>query len=202
MRIIKLKNMRLTRAALDEAVAVLRAGGVVAFPTETAYGLAADPKNAAAVAKIFRIKGRAKDNQLPLVAASIDQMRATAFLRGRLKTLVEKHWPGPLTLVLPAKAGALVGDPTTVAVRVPGSALVRRMCEEFGAPVTATSANLSGHPALYSGAAVRREFALRRHQPDLLLDAGRIPMRPPSTIVTQESDHFKVLRKGPIRVRD
>ncbi|MDD5251804.1 MAG: L-threonylcarbamoyladenylate synthase [Patescibacteria group bacterium] len=207
MRVLRVSRSHVSNSALREAVTVLRRGGVVVFPTETAYGLAADPANRRAVARIYRIKGRNSEKKLPLVASSAEQVRRAVVLRGQLKQLAEKHWPGPLTVVAPAKHRPLQHSSTpapqhffTIAVRVPGSALVRRLCREFGTPLTATSANLAGHPTLYSGAAVRKEFAGRRHQPDLLLDAGRLPRRPPSTIVGVRKGRLVVLRQGGLRI--
>src|SRR5687768_11913794 len=101
MRIIRIDRHRVSKRALAEAVAALKAGGAIVMPTETAYGLAADPANAAAVAGVFRLKGRPGSKPLPLIAASIDDVRRVFILTGKALVLAKRHWPGPVTLVLP-----------------------------------------------------------------------------------------------------
>ena len=199
VKIIRLKNHRLTRVALMAAVAVLRAGGVVAYPTDTAYGLAADPTSRKGIAKIYAIKGREKGKPLPLIAGSFAQATAHVRLSGRILSLARRHWPGPLTVVsklISLKAYELISF--TAAVRVPKSFLARELAIALGRPVTSTSANRSGRPAPYSGAAVRKEFADRPVRPDLLLDVGPLPLRPVSTIVRLRRGKIEVLRKGAI----
>jgi L-threonylcarbamoyladenylate synthase len=199
MRILKINRSRPSKAALAEAVRILRSGGVVAFPTETSYGLAADPTDAAAVARIYAIKSRDAGKPLPLIAASTPQVRRIAALNGRAAALARDHWPGPLTIVLPIRAAlASAAGKDTCAVRIPGSAAARALADAFGKAVTSTSANISGDEPLYSGAAVRRVFAARGESPDLLLDAGTLPRRAASTIVEVRHGTIVVLRAGAI----
>jgi L-threonylcarbamoyladenylate synthase len=200
MRTIKINRYRVTKRALAAATAVLRAGGVVAFPTETAYGLAADPANPVALQKIYAIKGRTASKQLPFIAADLGQVKLFLSLPKLLQPLAEKYWPGPLSIVLITRKGRALRGWPTVAVRVPGLAWARALPQAFGRPVTSTSANLSGESAAYSGAAVKRQFADARHQPDLLLDAGSLPKRPPSTIVKLGRGGLIVLRAGAVKV--
>lgn len=190
MRVLRVSRYAVSRDALDEAVAVLRSGGVVAFPTETSYGLAADPRQPKAVRRVFAVKNRPPEKRLPLIAGSFAQARQTARLVGAAARLARERWPGPLTLVLPGRSSSA----ETVAVRVPASAWARRLALAFGHPITSTSANLSGQPALYSGAAVRRTFINRRHRPDLVLDVGQLQPRPPSVIVAVRRGKMEVLR--------
>ena len=126
-------------------------GGLVALPTDTLYGLAADPFSAAAVARVFAVKGRAAERALPLIAADAAQVAAHL---GRLpaagQRLAERFWPGPLTLLMPAPralARDVTGGTGRVGVRVPADAVARAICAEAGRPITATSANISGEPA-------------------------------------------------------
>ncbi len=200
---------RITVATIAEAVAVLRAGGVVAFPTETAYGLAADPTNARAVRKIYAIKGRARSKGLPLIAASAAQARRIVKLPRPLVDLVAKHWPGPLTVVASLNPSTRVAyraaaQKGTVAIRVSASSLARSLAEGLGRPITATSANISGAGECYSSSAVRRSFAGRSkaRKPDFILDGGRIPKRPPSTIVTMKRGTMTVIRQGAVRITE
>lgn len=206
MRVIRIGH-RVTKATLVEAVAILKVGGVVAFPTETAYGLAADPTDARAVKKIYAIKGRVRSKGLPLIAASFAQAQRIVRLPRALATLARQHWPGPLTVVAPLAASARkayrhAAEKGTVAVRVSASAWARALAHELGRPITATSANVSGAGECYSGAAVRKVFAghIKTRTPDLLLDGGIIPKHPPSTIVTIRHGKMVVLRQGAVRV--
>src|SRR5688572_8379333 len=173
MRVMKIDRRRVSRKALAEAVAVLRAGGAIVMPTETAYGLAADPANAAAVAGVFRIKGRPGSKPLPLIAASIDDVRRVFILTGKALALAKRHWPGPLTLVLPfrkdRRLAAAAGE-RTGAVRVPASAWARTLAKEVGGLITSTSANVSGEATLYDPRKVIASFKRRRVKPDLVLD--------------------------------
>jgi L-threonylcarbamoyladenylate synthase len=196
MRVIKINRHRISRRALEEAVRVLSTGGVVAYPTDTAYGLAADPSRRSAVARIFAIKGREKGKPLPLIAASIGQAKSFVIFGGLALKMARLHWPGPLTIVAPRRA---VGR--AIAIRGPASAGARGIAKGFGGPITSTSANVSGRPATYSGNAVARMFKNRNAVPDLLLDAGTLPLRPASTIVAVRRGKIVVLRQGLIKVR-
>ncbi len=182
-----------------EAAHLLRAGAVLAFPTDTLYGLAVDPRREDAVTKLYRIKGRPVDQALPLIAASLAQVEAFAgvlpALGGRL---ARRFWPGPLTLVVPAWADlhplALAGG-ASVAVRVPDHAAARRLAEALGHPVTSTSANRSGEPpsALADAVAAAIGDSL-----DGLIDAGPCPGGPPSTIVDVRGERPRLVRAGAI----
>jgi len=202
MLIRKIDGEVVGAGVLAEAAAILRAGGVVAFPTETSYGLAADPRNAAAVRKIFAIKGRPETKPLPLIAADVAAVRRVFAIGSAMKPLAAR-WPAPLTLVLPRRPGqrlpALLGR-RDGAVRVPAHAWAQALAAACGGLITSTSANLSGQPNLYSGLAIRRAFAARAVQPDLLLDAGRLPPNTPSTIAAVVKGKTVVLRQGELNI--
>lgn len=204
MRVIAINRHRVSRRVLAEVAAVLAAGGTVVMPTETAYGIAADPRSAKAVAAVYRAKGRPRRKPLPLIAASAARVRAAFDLRGSALALAHRHWPGPLTLVLPLKPGVRL--PATAgerdgAVRVPKSAWARAIAAATGGLVTSTSANISGDATIYDPADVIRSFRGRRHAPTLLLDAGPLPVRKPSTIVRQKRGMMEVLRQGAVKVK-
>ena len=138
--------------ALWQAVAALKAGGLVILPTETVYGLAADAANAQAVAAIFEAKGRPRFNPLIAHVATVEAAQRIGRFDARTLALAEAFWPGPLTLVLPYIGGAAVSDLAragldTVAVRVPGHDVARSVLEAFEGPVVAPSANRSGRPS-------------------------------------------------------
>ena len=187
---------------LARAAEVLREGGVIVFPTDTLYGLAADARNPAAVATIFRMKGRAQEEPLPLVAASLEQAEREAAEFSRLgRCLAARFWPGPLTLVLPVRASLAPGVSAgtgTVAVRVPDHAVARQLASLAGFTLTATSANRSGFPP--AATAAEAAAGLEGGEDGLrgVLDAGVTPGGPPSTIVDARGDEPRLIRAGAI----
>ncbi|HEX5473028.1 MAG TPA: L-threonylcarbamoyladenylate synthase [Vicinamibacterales bacterium] len=182
---------------IARAADVLRAGGIVAIPTDTLYGLAVDPREADAVARLFALKGRDAAAALPLVAADVAQAARAGALDAVARRLAERWWPGPLTIVVPAAAAlaraALAGG-TTVAIRVPDHAVPRAVARALEFPVTATSANRSGA----ASAASAREVASALPQLDLILDAGPTPGGPPSTIVQPARGDLRLIRAGAV----
>jgi L-threonylcarbamoyladenylate synthase len=175
----------------------------VVHPTESSYGLAADPRNAAAMNRLFSMKGRTSSKSVLVLVHSMAQAEKTVKLTGKLKMLARKNWPGPLTVVAPAKTELYVAGGSSVkdaAVRVPASLWAREIAKTFGGPITSTSANVSGDSAAYSADAVRKAFRGREIKPDLLLDAGRLPDRPPTTLVRMKGSRIEVLRQGILEV--
>ena len=179
------------------AVDVLRAGGVVAFPTDTLYGLAVDPRRADAVRRLFALKGRDATVAIPLIAASLEQaMRAASFTEQE-KRVAEAFWPGPLSIVAPANScisPEALGGRGTVAIRVPGHEIARQVARAFDFPVSATSANRSGEPAADSADVV----AAALPDVDLLVDGGRAPGGAPSTIISFDNTRPILLREGAV----
>jgi L-threonylcarbamoyladenylate synthase len=187
-------------AGLAVAASVLDRGGVIAFPTETVYGLAADPASAVAVARVFELKGRDAGEALPLIAADLDAARGVAAVWSPLAAaLAARFWPGPLTLVVPVNASEVVaratGGRATVGVRVSSHPVARALAAVSPAGViTATSANQSGTPPHASAGAVAA--ALR--DVDLIVDAGDSPGGLASTIVDVSEAQPRLIREGPI----
>lgn len=182
---------------LAPAVQVLRAHGVVGFPTDTLYGLAADPRSEAALARLRQLKGRAADKTVALVAASLDQARDVAVFDGHALTLARRFWPGPLTLVVPARPGLAEGVRSStgrVGVRVPAHDVARALAQAFGFPITATSANASGA----APTADPDEVTTQLPALEWLIDAGRLAGGPPSTLVQVDGEHVEVLREGAV----
>ena len=181
-----------------EAVAALQAGGVIIAPTDTLYGLLADAAHAAAVAKIFEMKGRASQAPLPLVCADPVQAAQWVHFDATARRLAELFWPGPLTLALPATEQApahLSAADGSIALRVPAHDFCQELARVLGRPLTATSANRSGQPPAQRvselDAALIRDAAL-------VIDAGPCPRTQPSTIVKIESGTARILRHGAI----
>jgi len=184
---------------VNQAAAVLRAGGLVAFPTETVYGLGADARNPAAVARIFSAKGRPADH--PLIVHVADAGQLTAWARDIPETawrLAAAFWPGPLTLVLPRMAGvpdAVTGGLDTVALRVPGHPMALELLAAFGDGIAAPSANRYGRVSPTSAEDVREELG---DVVDLVLDGGSCQVGIESTIVDLSSATPRMLRPGAV----
>jgi L-threonylcarbamoyladenylate synthase len=174
------------RAAIAAAAQVLRDGGLVAFPTETVYGLGADATNGTAVARLYAAKGRPRFN--PLIAHVLDAQSALRLARfsAAAKLLAGVFWPGPLTLVLPKAEGCPVAELATagldsIAVRVPDHTIARDLLRAFGRPVVAPSANQSGHVSPTLAEHVRADLDGRI---DLIIDGGPASVGVESTIVS------------------
>jgi L-threonylcarbamoyladenylate synthase len=189
--------MAVTSDAIAEAVRCLNAGGLVAFPTETVYGLGADATNATAIARLYDAKGRPAFN--PLIAHVHDAAAARDL--GKLDPvatrLAEVFWPGPLTLVVPRQPGCAVAELATaglatIALRLPAHAVARDLLATFGGPIVAPSANRSGHVSPTTAQHVLSDL---RGRIDLLLDGGPAPVGLESTIVACV-DEPTLLRPG------
>ncbi len=191
------------QSVLRYAADLLARGRVVAVPTDTVYGLAADPFNLSAIAAIYRAKGRPESRGLPILVNSIEQaMLLSRDVPVNFLRLAQEYWPGELTLVvdashrLPLKVTANTGR---VALRRPRSAVIAGLIEEFGAPITGTSANISGHPSCTSGALVQEQLGERL---PLILDAGELGSNLASTIVVLRDETWKVVREGVVPTAD
>lgn len=187
-------------ADLGHAAAALRAGQLVAYPTETFYGLAADAWQPAALARLRALKDRPAGAPLPLILPSLDHLdRVAREVPAAAKELMERHWPGALTLVLPARPGLpapLVG-PDGVGVRLSSHPVASGLARCLDAPLVATSANPAGVPP----AASADEVAARLPGVDLLVDGGPTAGGAPSTVVAVDAaGSVRVLRQGVIHV--
>ena len=172
-------------AAVAAAARCLAEGGLVAFPTETVYGLGADASNPAAIARLYQAKGRPSFN--PLIAHVSDLRAGMRIARfdAQAIALANAFWPGPLTLVLPKTEDCAVADLATagldtIAIRVPAHPVAREILRAFGGPVVAPSANLSGHVSPTTAAHVQSDLAGRI---DLIVDGGAVAVGVESTIV-------------------
>lgn len=173
-------------AAALEAARVLRGGGLVAFPTETVYGLGADAANAEAVARLYRAKGRPSFNPLIAHVADLNAARAFGRFTADAERLADAFWPGPLTLLLPKTDGCAVVDLATagldsIALRVPGHHFAQVLLRAFGGAVVAPSANRSGHVSPTTAGHVAADLADRI---DLIVDGGPVAVGIESTIVS------------------
>lgn len=184
---------------LAPAVDWLREDGIVALPTDTFYGLAVNIRSSAAVRQLFALKGRDARAALPLIAGNLAQVVACGGrLDAREAALAAAFWPGPLSLVRDAPAWIapeVHGGHRTVAIRIPAHLVARRLCEAWGGVLSATSANVSGAPAVDRAEALG---ALGEDARVLVIDAGVTPGGLPSTLVDVRSAQPVLLREGAI----
>ena len=182
---------------VERAAGLLRAGQVVAFPTDTVYGVGALYSDEEAVERIYWVKGRPETKGIPILLASAPDVSLVAVPNETAALLMEAFWPGPLTLVLPKRehVPAAVSRVETVAVRVPNHGLVRALIAAAGAPLAVTSANCSGEPPTTNPAAV---YEMLGGRVAAIVDGGLAPGGIPSTIVDCTADPPQILRRGPI----
>jgi L-threonylcarbamoyladenylate synthase len=196
--ILKLDNTSL-EYVLEYAVRIILRGKVVAFPTDTYYGLGADPFNLAAVSQIFRIKRRTADRALPLLVDSIDQAGDLANDPPKLFfTLAKKFWPGPLTLVVPASRQVplkVTANTGKVGLRWPRAPFVVALIAAAARPLTGTSANLSDMTACSTADEVDCQLG---HLVPLILDGGLTPGGLASTVVELRGERGRIIRQGAV----
>ena len=195
--------VEVSQSELERGVQALRDGGVVAFPTDTLYGLGADVFNLDALQKVFDIKERPAGLALPVLIDSWKQFETVAAdVTPVARTLAEKYWPGPLTLIV-SKADAvpdlLTAGAPTVAVRVPDHPVPRALARMFGGPITGTSANRSGEPDLKSLEELTAQLGSRV---DYVVTAGPTPMGMASTVIDISAGGPKLIREGALPFND
>lgn len=192
-QILRIDPDRPVSALLAPALEALARGELVIVPTETVYGLAADPRNAAAMQKLFEAKGRPRVKPVTLMAADMYQVTSHGCtLRPAAKALAEAYWPGPLTLVLPSHDG-------NDGFRIPGYAVTLELLRKAGTVLAVTSANTSGEPP-----AQNVEDAIRSlgSWVTVAIDAGPSPGGVPSTVVRVVDETVEILREGAISKKD
>ncbi len=180
-----------------EIAALLGRGGLIAFPTESSYGLGADPQSAAGVAAVYRLKGREADKPLPVVAAAVEQLLALGVAADSPGLAwARSRWPAALTVVLPLAAPvAASAGRREIAARIPAHPELRALLARLGHGLTATSANPSGSPPLVDPEEVA-SWLLGQPVEAAVIDGGRLPGGPPSTLVDWSPGGPRLLRAG------
>jgi L-threonylcarbamoyladenylate synthase len=198
----EIENSKATDKRADDfagAVAALRRGEVIVYPTETLYGLGADALDAAAVEKVFQLKGRDPDSPIPVLIADREMLRAlVAEVPALAEKLIAAFWPGPLTLVLPARKNLpppLVNRSGGIGVRISSQPIAARLLEALGRPLTATSANPSGKAPARTVVDAQRYFAGRI---EVFIDGGPLTSKSGSTVVEIVGERIKIIRAGDI----
>lgn len=184
---------------INQAAEIIKNGGLIGYPTETVYGLGADPHNAEAIQKIFIAKGRAEDKGIILLIRGVDDLSTLVrAISPTAQILIEAFWPGPLTLVFRANrdlSPALLGGRDTIALRHSSSPIATQLLTVLGGPLTSTSANRSTEPPARSTCEV--ENALGEHL-DLIIDGGPSASIIPSTLIDVSTDSAILLREGAV----
>ena len=196
MEIIEASEENIRRAAV-----IIRLGGVVIYPTDTVYGLGCDPANVDATRRICEIKGRA-DKPLPLACSDVEAAKRIVKFNPIAEKLAERFWPGPLTMVLPAKVDYpiwVTHGARTLGVRVPGHPVARKLAKLSGGVIVTTSANKSGEPPPKTALEAAEQIG---EEVDLILDAGPAPLKQPSTVLDLSGDELWIIRPGPIKAED
>ena len=189
-----------TRSLIQRAAKVLADGGVVAFPTETVYGLGADATNADAVLRVYEMKGRPRFNPLIAHVADLETAGAHGCFNASARKLAEAFWPGPLTIVLKRRAESRICDLVsagleTIALRVPANEIARGLLRAAGCPVAAPSANRAGHVSATAASHVAADLG---EGPDFILDGGDTVLGLESTVIDLSGPEPLLLRPGAI----
>lgn len=199
MEIIKIEDVGV-EAAAAKAAAIIARGGIVVYPTDTLYGLGVNALNRAALEKLRELKGRDKKKPISILVSSVEHIEHHAVLTPEARALAEKHLPGALTLVLPARdhvpAELMLNG--AVGMRVPADAFTRALGLASPHPITATSANLSGQITAETIPEIMVHFGPRIAHIDLFVDGGKRQSEPPSTVVAYIDGVLRVLREGAI----
>lgn len=189
----------LTGSSLERAATCIRDGGIVAFPTETYYGLAVDPNLQSAVSELYKVKNREADKPLLLLITKREQLNEIVErIPPEFIPLMDKYWPGPLTLVFPAKkevCGQLTGGTGTIGVRISSHPIANALIKKIGKPITATSANISGLLPTSKPSEVLKMFGDRL---SYVFDGGETPGGLCSTVLGLHLGRCVVLRPGQI----
>jgi L-threonylcarbamoyladenylate synthase len=194
--ILTIRKMGVSQHEIKKGVKILQKGGVIAFPTDTVYGLGADAFNPTAVERIYEIKNRPKYQQFPLLIADVKQLTTLAEPTPEIAWfLARRFWPGGLTLVLSKKDSvpAYVASSPTIAVRVPNHPVCQALIQHLGNPLIGTSANISGQPAALTAEEVGQQLGGKI---DLIINGGKCPGSKESTIVDITHEPPVILRQG------
>lgn len=210
MKILKLtpKNTKKNQAEIiKEAVAVLKSGGSVVYPTDTSYGLGVDVSNPKALKKLYQIKERNINQPIHILVPTVNFAKKLVQWNKIAEKLASSFWPGPFSMALPLKSSEkyykkISSREGYLGLRMPKTKFALELVQSLGKPISATSANPSGKISggfdSYSAEDVINQFKKHQHQPDLVIDAGNLKRVAPSTFVVVKEDIIEIKRDGPI----
>ncbi|RLE56298.1 MAG: threonylcarbamoyl-AMP synthase [Thermoprotei archaeon] len=197
-RVIKVAAGILSDEVLREVAQVVKSGGLIIYPTDTVYGLGADPLNEQAIRRVYAVKRR-EQKPLPVLVSSIERARELVYVTPEAEKLMRAFWPGPLTIVLRKREhvpSTLTAGRNSLGVRQPNMELTIKLIEYCGGYLIGTSANISGHPAPRTAEEAMREIGM---EVDVVIDAGPCPGGIPSTVIDLTTQPPRVVREGPIK---
>jgi len=198
------KNMQILKTTADNLVIasqILADGGLVAYPTDTVYGLGCNTFNIKALKRLFKVKGE-RDKPLPILASDVESIERIAFLSGKARKIAAKFWPGPLTLVVPKKPvlpEIATCNLNSVGVRIPKHDVALRLIHLSNGLLVGTSANKTGAKPPCTAQEVAEQLG---EEVDVILDGGPVPLGVSSTVVDFTQGKAKILREGPIRLEE
>ena len=202
MEIVKLNKDEDFLPAIQKAIAVLRLGGAIVYPTDTLYALGANAMEPQSIERVFKIKNREREKPLPIAVRNIKWAKELSFIYKREERFLNKVWPGSTTVVLPKRnvvPDILTAGRPSVAMRIPDHQFVEKLLARFGYPITSTSANVSGQAPSRKMSDIIGLFEKSEYQPTLVIDAGDLPESEPSTVIDLTGSQPKILRVGPSR---
>ncbi|MBN1621911.1 MAG: threonylcarbamoyl-AMP synthase [Endomicrobiales bacterium] len=192
--ILKIKK-KPEKIKIRQAADILKNGGIVAFPTDTVYGLAVNALNSNAKKKVYKLKGRSFKKPLIIMPKDTNSLRKIAVVGKSVEKLIRKYWPGPLTLILSTnKTGRMImGGRSDLGVRIPDNNVALSLLETCDFPVATTSANPSGKPSAKTGKEAARYF---KNKVDLIIDSGECKKKIESTVLNATRFPFSIVRQG------
>lgn len=198
MKLIRIQPDHPAPELIEQAAEAILSGQVIGYPTDTVYGLGANALNAQAVARVFELKGRDRYRPILVIAGNMAQAQQLVVLSELAERLAQRFWPGPLTLVLPARPGVpphLLSADGKLGLRIPRHPICLELLNRCGVPITSTSGNISGQRNPVSAEDLLASFGDRL---DLIIDSGPARSPAPSTVVTFIDDEIILLREGAI----
>jgi len=194
--------LKATAKNIQEASRVVKNGGLVVYPTDTVYGLGCDPFNVRAVERVFKVKGERKEKPLPILASDIKFIEKIAHINEKARKIAEKHWPGPLTLVVPKKPvlpNIVTCGLASVGVRIPNHTVAIQLINLCDGLLIGTSANKTGEKSPRNAQEASKQIC---EKVDIVLDDGPTPLGQESSIVDLTSEKPRMLREGPLNLID
>lgn len=202
-----MKIVKVDKVVVDYIGQALGEGDTLIYPTETCYGLGCDATNYDAVHKVFAIKKRPMEKSVLVLMSDIAMAKSYVVWNDTIDKLARKYWPGSLTIVAPAcereevLPPGVMGPDGLIAFRISSHPLAAELCKQLGQPLVSTSANIAGQENLYDSADVIKKFENETDQPDMVIDAGRLAERKPTTVVRVRAGGVEVMRQGDLVIK-
>lgn len=195
-KIVKIDNILPDNKTMEEAVKILKNGGLVVYPTETSYAIGADATNASAIKKIYKIKNRDEKKPIGVILSDINMAKKYSEITRKTEILIKKFMPGPLTVITRKKEKIPdILSKNEIAFRISSNSVASNLTKKLNLPITATSANKSGQPAIYE---IRELIENFKDEVEMIIDSGNLPRNMSSTYLNMVDDKLEIRRTGPI----